>query len=124
MATEKAYLTYGDTLPVITATLGGVDCDLTGSPTVRFLLRASDGTEPLVDDTDHTSVVSTVEPKKVRFTPWSGMWDDDTAVPSEDGIVSYRCQFEITQADGEVITYPNKGYFVIVVQPGLDDVDS
>jgi hypothetical protein len=119
MATPKHQWTYADTRPVLTATLGGADCDLTGAVSVRFLLRAADGTSPLIDDTDHTSVVSATAPKQVRFTPFAEMWGDDGI----DGPGNYRAQFEITQDDLEVITYPNKGFISVIVQAGLDDTE-
>jgi BppU N-terminal domain len=103
------HLKQGDRLPALSATLqtlAGVAVNLTGG-TVRFLMRAKRG-DPL--KVDAAAVIVDAAAGTVRYD-W-GATDSDTV-----GV--YQGEFEYSDAGGKKETFPNDGYFTVVI---TDDI--
>lgn len=117
MATPRHTMKRGDTRPFLTATLGGVDVVLAGA-TIRFIMgRDVDGVGVVKVDyseADRCKVVS-AEPPKVRYE-----WAADGSDTDEAG-TDWQAEFEITEATGRIITYPNKGAIQVIIGLGRDD---
>jgi len=97
-----------DTLPSLEATLkysDGTAIDLTGA-TVKFYMAKPDGTVVI----NATATIVDAVNGKVRYE-----WQQGDL--SEEG--RYHAEFEITFPNGDVLTAPSQGYFIIEVQRDL-----
>jgi len=106
--TEVIRLKKNDTQPAIEAALeyeDGTPIDLTGA-SVRFIMAKTDGT--VVVNANATIVDATAG--KVRYE-----WQQGDL--SEEG--RYNAEFEVTFPNGDVLTAPSQGYFIIEVQRDL-----
>lgn len=105
----------GDTLPVLTATLYSDNSmrnpvDLTSASSARLLV-GKPGTTPVINVA--MSFVSPRSSGKVEYEWTPG----DTDVSPD----TYRLEVEVTWNDGNVGTYPKKGYLTFTVVDDLSD---
>lgn len=99
-----------DTSPKLTVDLenaSGSAIDLSGS-TARFHMKKYGETSLKVDD---SADITDADNGRVEYTWSSG--DTDTAG-------TYYGEIEVTYGDGAVETFPNSGYFTIIIQEDLD----
>lgn len=100
-----------DTAPKLGVTIKDVDgnaVDISGYNAVRFHMKAY-GASALKIDAPAT--VSDEDNGAIEYA-WA-IGDTDTAG-------TYYGEFEVTYADLSVETFPNKGYFTIIIQEDLD----
>lgn len=105
-AVNTFYRKVGDRLPPIEAILQGGDgdaVDLTGGG-VKFLLRRRPGLAALIDA---AAVIVDEASGSVRYD-WSV---GDATLP----IGQYEAEFEFTDGTGRKATFPNTGYFRVVI---------
>lgn len=96
----------GDTAPSLRATLrnpDGTAVDLTGA-TVRFLMR------------DRISGASRVTASASLVTPASGIVQYDWQAADTSTAGTCDAEFEVTFASGKIETFPNSGFFQVVLQ--------
>jgi hypothetical protein len=103
------YIKQNDTSPAMLATLKDGDeqvVELSGS-TVRFHMRAMGETDVTVDA---AASIYDVDAGQVSYE-WSA---SDTAT-----VGSYQAEFEVTNTDGTIETFPNNGYIRVEI---TDDI--
>ncbi len=100
-----------DTSPKLGVTIKDVDgnaVDITGNNGVRFHMKAY-GSNTLT--VDAAALVTDATNGAISYEWVAG----DTATAG-----TYYGEFEVTYADDRVETFPNKGYFTIIIQEDLD----
>ena len=104
----------GDTEPNLSVELvknNGVSQVLTGYE-VHFRMREAGGDQLIVDDDTTGNVSITGEDQgKVEYSWQPG----DTETPA-----TYECEFEIDDSADSIITFPNSGFFTVLIEEGLD----
>lgn len=111
--TETIYITEDDTSPAVSATLtdsAGNAIDLTGA-SVDFVLAEPRGGGNVVDS---PATITNASAGEVEYL-WSS---SDTA---DSGL--FYGTFVVTFGDGSVETFPNTGYYDVIIYESLTDTD-
>ena len=100
------YITQNDTLPVLEATLcdAGGPWDVPDTATIQLHYQAADGTVRVKNATKVAGITGRVKYAWVVGDKPAGL---------------YQGRFVVTLQSGDVITFPNKGYFRIEVAPSF-----
>lgn len=109
-------LKTGDTEPNLSVELvknNGVSQVLsTADDTVHFRMREAGGDELIVDDDTSGNVeIAEEDQGRVVYSWQSG----DTGTPA-----TYECEVEVNFGTGGTITFPNSGFFNVLIEAGLE----
>ena len=106
---EKFYIRRNDRRPILVAELSDEDgpVDLSAASAVEFHMSSAIGSTAKIEA---AATVSNATEGEVTYTWVTG--DTDTAG-------SYLAEFEVTWTDGTQESYPDPGYFLIVVSEDL-----
>lgn len=103
-----------DTLPKLAATLttDGAAYNLTGA-SVKLIMKVEGATTPKVNS---AATIVDASAGKVEY-----LWDDVAGDTDTEGL--YDCEFEVTDANGDILTFPNgadgTNYFTVEIKEDL-----